>query len=82
MCEIYKINPEISHIFLDEIQQKKGFENWIRMLYDTKKFRQIFLSGSSASLLSQETGRVLSGRHITSEVFPLSFPEYRELPLG
>lgn len=77
--EIYKINPEISHIFLDEIQQKKGFENWIRMLYDTKKFSQIFLSGSSASLLSQETGMVLSGRHITSEVFPLSFPEYLKI---
>ncbi|MDF1531044.1 MAG: ATP-binding protein [Methanosarcinales archaeon] len=73
---IYKINPEISHIFLDEIQQKKGWERWVRTLYDTKRFSQIFLSGSSASLLTQDLGRVLSGRHITFNIMPFSFREY------
>src|SRR5665648_177717 len=73
---IYKINPDISHLFLDEIQQKVGWEQWVRVLYDTMRFSQIFLSGSSASLLSQDIGRVLSGRHITFDVMPLSFVEY------
>ena len=50
--EIFKINPDTSHIFLDEIQQKAGWERWVRTLYDTKKFQWIFISGSSASLLS------------------------------
>jgi predicted AAA+ superfamily ATPase len=76
LTSIYKINPAISHIFLDEIQQKEGWERWVRTLYDTKRFSQIFLSGSSASLLTQDMGRVLSGRHITFEVTPFSFTEY------
>lgn len=70
------INPEIQYLFLDEIQQKKGWERWIRTLYDTKKYKQIFISGSSASLLTKDIGRVLTGRHITFTVFPFSFREY------
>lgn len=74
--EIFKINPDISHVFLDEIQQKPGWERWVRTLYDTRKFRRIFISGSSASLLSQDMGRVLTGRHITFSAMPFSFREY------
>ena len=74
--EIFKINPDISHIFLDQIQQKPGWERWVRTLYDTKKFQRIFISGSSASLLSQDMGRVLTGRHITFGAMPFSFREY------
>jgi len=74
--EIFKINPDTSHIFLDEIQQKEGWERWVRTLYDTKKFQRIFISGSSASLLSQDMGRVLTGRHITFRATPFSFMEY------
>ncbi len=73
---IDKINPDISHIFLDEIQQKKNWEPWLRTLYDTKKYEQTFISGSSASLLTQDVGRVLSGRHVTFVIFPFSFKEY------
>jgi hypothetical protein len=71
-----KINPNIKYLFIDEIQQKSGWERWIRTLYDTKMFKQIFVSGSSASLLSQDMGRVLTGRHVTFSVFPFSFREY------
>ena len=74
--EIFKINPDTSHIFLDEIQQKTGWERWVRTLYDTKKFQRIFISGSSASLLSHDMGRVLTGRHITFAASPFSFREY------
>jgi hypothetical protein len=73
---IEKINPETRYLFLDEIQQKNGWERWIRSLYDTNKFAQIFISGSSASLLTKDIGRVLTGRHITFTIFPLSFIEY------
>lgn len=73
---IEKTNPFLSHIFLDEIQQKENWERWLRALYDTKKYKQIFISGSSASLLTQDVGRVLSGRHVTFIVFPFSFYEY------
>ncbi len=73
---LVKINPHSTHLFCDEVQQKKGWERWIRTLYDTKKFKQIIISGSSSSLLTQDIGRVLTGRHITSTVFPYSFKEY------
>ncbi|MDF1557730.1 MAG: ATP-binding protein [ANME-2 cluster archaeon] len=76
LTSIYKINPKISHLFLDEIQQKEGWERWVRTLYDTKRFSQIFLSGSSASLLTKDLGRVLSGRHTTFNITPFSFKEY------
>ncbi len=71
-----KINPEMKYLYIDEVQQKKGWERWVRTLYDTKAFKQIFVSGSSASILSQDIGRVLTGRHITFPIFPFSFGEY------
>jgi len=73
-----KINLEIKYLFVDEIQQKPNWERWIRTLYDTKTFKQIFVSGSSASLLSQDIGRILTGRHLTFTVFPFSFKEVLE----
>lgn len=71
-----KINPDVKYLFVDEVQQKSGWEGWIRTLYDTKMFNQIFVSGSSASLLSRDMGRVLTGRHLTFSIFPFSFKEY------
>ncbi len=71
-----KINPDISHIFLDEIQEKEGWERWVRGIYDTRQFEQIFVSGSSSALLKSDVGRVLTGRHTTFIHFPFSFKEY------
>lgn len=71
-----KIDPDAKYLFIDEVQQKSGWERWIRTLYDMKTFTQIFISGSSASLLSRDIGRVLTGRHITFPIFPFSFKEY------
>ena len=70
-----KLNPDIKYLFIDEVQQKQGWERWIRVIYDTKVFNQVFVSGSSASLLSVDLGRVLTGRHLTFTVFPFSFRE-------
>lgn len=76
ISECRKINPEISHIFLDEVQERKDWERWVRTIYDTKQFSQIFITGSSSSLLKEEVSRVLTGRHITFYVLPFSFKEY------
>lgn len=76
LLECRRINPDVSHIFLDEVQEKNGWERWVRVLYDTKQFKQIFVSGSSSSLLKQDVARVLSGRHTTFVMFPFSFREY------
>ena len=63
------------YLFLDEIQ---NVENWplvIRRFFDSKKVR-IYLTGSSAKLLSKEIATSLRGRSISTEVFPYSFKEY------
>ncbi|MDP3105583.1 MAG: ATP-binding protein [Candidatus Methanoperedens sp.] len=73
---VEKINPSIEYLFLDEIQQREGWEKWVRVIYDTNRLKRIFVTGSSASLLSEDIGRVLTGRHLTFTVFPFSFKEY------
>jgi len=70
------INPDISYVFFDEIQNVKEWEKTIRVYYDRKKFKQIFVSGSSASLISRDIGKTLTGRHVTTILSPFSFKEY------
>lgn len=63
------------YLMLDEIQ---NVENWalvIRRFFDTKKV-QIYLTGSSAKLLSKEIATSLRGRSIAIEIWPYSFSEY------
>ncbi|MCD6461537.1 MAG: ATP-binding protein, partial [Thermoplasmata archaeon] len=76
LSECRKINPGITHIFLDEVQERPGWERWVRTLYDTRQFSQIFVTGSSSSLLKEDVSRVLTGRHLTFHVLPFSFREY------
>jgi len=60
--------------FLDEIQNVRNFETFIRRFYD-EGFK-FFITGSSASLLSKEIGTKLTGRHIDIIVKPFSFKEF------
>lgn len=71
-----QIKPGISHVFLDEVQNIEGWERIIRVHYDRKRFKRIFVSGSSASLISRDIGRTLTGRHLTRNMAPFSFREY------
>jgi len=73
---IYQINTNPEYLFLDEVQERRGWEKWVKNLYDLNKFKQIFVTGSSASLLSRELGTLLTGRHISFQLFPFSFKEY------
>jgi predicted AAA+ superfamily ATPase len=73
---IFLINPDVTSLFLDEIQEKSGWEQWVRAIYDTRRFKAIFISGSSAALLTADIGRVLSGRHLSFVLHPFSFGEY------
>ncbi len=63
------------YLFFDEIQ---NVENWpivIRRLHDTKN-AEIFLTGSSAKLLSKEIATSLRGRSLAVEIWPYSFSEF------
>ena len=74
--------PSVSYIFFDEIQNVASWEKAIRKLRD--RGYKIFLSGSSSKLLSSEFASLLTGRHISYQLLPLSFQEYlmfRNIPL-
>jgi uncharacterized protein len=63
------------HFFLDEIQNIENWELFIRRLLD-KEHMSIFITGSSATLLSKEIASSLRGRCLSTEVFPLKLTEY------
>jgi predicted AAA+ superfamily ATPase len=60
---------------LDEIQQVPGWERFVRRLLDTEKV-EIFLSGSSAALLSREVATSMRGRGWEVVIHPFSFEEF------
>ena len=62
-------------LFLDEVQNIDGWESWVRGRSETEDMK-IFLTGSSARMLSREIGSKLTGRHVSFEIYPLSFREF------
>ena len=69
--------PGRIYLFLDELQNVKGWEKFVRTLYETDPQRfNIFITGSNSSLLSSEFSSALSGRSIEKRVHPFSFKEY------
>jgi uncharacterized protein len=61
-------------LFFDELQLVEGWEMYVRQKLD-EGFR-VIITGSNASLLSNELGTKLTGRHITQELFPFSYSEF------
>lgn len=61
-------------LLFDEIQIIKGWEIYIKQKLD--EGNKIVVTGSNASLLSQELGTRLTGRHISKELFPFSYREF------
>lgn len=59
----------------DEMQVIQGWERFVRRLLDTEKV-EIFLSGSSAALLSRELATAMRGRQWEVVIHPFSFEEY------
>jgi len=77
--EFYLLHPELRDrreavLFLDEVQLVPGWETFVRRLLDTEKL-EIFLSGSSARLLSREVATSMRGRAMEALVYPFSFRE-------
>ena len=72
------LDPDKRHyILLDEVQQVSSWERVINsFLVDANV--DIFITGSSAYLLSSELSTLLSGRYVEIKMQPLSFKEYLE----
>ena len=77
--EYYRQQPQWREVrtvtfFLDEIQAVPGWETFARRLMDTEKV-ELFLSGSSARLLSREVATSMRGRAMEVRIYPFSFRE-------
>jgi predicted AAA+ superfamily ATPase len=77
--EYYRLHPEwrdrrCAVFLLDEIQSVLGWETFARRILDTEKV-ELFLSGSSARLLSREVATAMRGRAMEALVYPFSFRE-------
>lgn len=61
--------------FFDEIQTIKGWEPFVDRLMRSEKC-EVYLTGSSARMLSREIATQMRGRALSWEIFPFSFPEF------
>ena len=70
-----KKNTETVHCFFDEIQAVPGWEPFVDRLMRTERC-QVYLTGSSARMLSKEIATQMRGRAWSWELFPFSFREF------
>ena len=63
------------HFFFDEIQTVPGWESFVERAIRTENCN-LYLTGSSAHMLSREIATQMRGRALSWEVFPFSFREY------
>lgn len=70
-----KKGNETVYCFFDEIQEVPGWEPFVDRLMRTENC-QIYLSGSSAQMLSKEIATQMRGRALAWEIFPFSFREF------
>lgn len=79
--EILQIAADINgkvYLFFDEIQEVKGWEkcvNSFRVALDC----DLYVTSSTANLLSGELATYLSGRYVQFVIYPFSFAEFIEL---
>ena len=81
--ELYKIveiaeqitGEPVKYLFLDEVQQVKDWELFVKSAYDTQRFTKIYITGSNSDLLQNKFATLLSGRYFANTVRPLSLKE-------
>ncbi|WP_314748955.1 ATP-binding protein [Tannerella forsythia] len=71
---LYQIYGDFKYLFLDEVQNIKGWQLFANRLLRQKV--HLFVTGSNSKLLSSELTTHLTGRHNKVELYPFSFAEY------
>ncbi|MDR0395343.1 MAG: ATP-binding protein [Tannerella sp.] len=82
-AELYKVietaekitSVPVKYLFLDEVQQVKDWELFVKGAYDTQRFAKIYITGSNSDLLQNRFATLLSGRYFANTVRPLSLKE-------
>ena len=70
-----KKNAEKVYCFFDEIQVVPGWEPFVDRLLRMEKC-EVYITGSSAQMLSREIATQMRGRALSWEMFPFSFREF------
>jgi predicted AAA+ superfamily ATPase len=70
-----KKQTEKVYFFFDEIQAIAGWEPFVERLMRTEQC-EIYITGSSAHMLSREIATQMRGRALSWEMFPFSFREF------
>ncbi len=70
-----KKDVETIYCFFDEIQAVPGWEPFVDRLLRTERC-EVYLTGSSARMLSKEVATQMRGRALAWELFPFSFREF------
>lgn len=78
-ARIHILAGDPCYFFFDEIQNVQGWEKWLHTQLERPKNNYFIVTGSNSCLLSGEFGTALTGRHITINLFPFSFSEYKSL---
>ena len=78
LIERFIQNEGVNYLFIDEIQNVKGFEEVLNGFREDGNC-SIFITGSNSYLLSGELATKLTGRYIEFEMYPLSFEEYEQM---
>lgn len=71
----HKKNVETVYCFFDEIQVVHGWESFVDRILRTEKC-EVYITGSSARMLSKEIASGMRGRSLSWELFPFSFREF------
>ncbi len=70
-----KKNTETIYCFFDEIQVLEGWEPFVDRLMRTERC-EVYITGSSAQMLSKEIATQMRGRALSWEILPFSFSEF------
>jgi hypothetical protein len=65
-----------NYVFIDEIQNVRGWQQLLKKYYDLKYASKFTVSGSSSSLIYKNSSESLAGRISFIDVFPLTFREF------
>ena len=66
---------KVEYLFLDEVQNVKHWEKFVKSIYDNEVVTKIFVTGSNSSLLDGEYATLLSGRYLQDKITAPSFLE-------
>lgn len=66
---------KVEYLFLDEVQNVKHWEKFVKSIYDNEVVKKIYVTGSNSSLLDGEYASLLSGRYVQDRVTAPSFSE-------